>query len=292
SVTIPASPFMEKLGYGTGVSVFLMRRSPRGISRSPWAVKKINSGCNQSQRSLYQERLREEAKILRDLQHPNIRGWDGMILKSRTTGGFLRNVSNIPTPRPDPTALPGSRVPAGRSQYLHTEKKLLHGDIKSSNVVVRGDFESVKICDVGVSLPLDENMAGAASREFRASEHSRPLRRREGSEGGNSRGGVEWRDTGNGWERGDGGGMSGRNSCGIPAPFPHRVPPHPEDSLSEESWDEDSFYAALGTRPALDTSRLDPSYGSVIRLFRACTAPEPGNRPSAARILEFLQGIS
>ncbi|XP_039575723.1 lymphokine-activated killer T-cell-originated protein kinase [Passer montanus] len=43
-------------------------------------------------------------------------------------------------------------------QYLHTEQRLLHGDIKSPNVVVRGDFEAVKICDVGVSLPLDENL--------------------------------------------------------------------------------------------------------------------------------------
>ncbi|KAF2979443.1 hypothetical protein EK904_012222, partial [Melospiza melodia maxima] len=43
-------------------------------------------------------------------------------------------------------------------QYLHTEQRLLHGDIKSPNVVVRGAFETVKICDVGVSLPLDENL--------------------------------------------------------------------------------------------------------------------------------------
>lgn len=65
---------------------------------------------------------------------------------------------------------PWLRVPAGGaltaslcplpSQYLHNDKKLLHGDIKSSNVVVKGDFEAVKICDVGVSLPLDENMTG------------------------------------------------------------------------------------------------------------------------------------
>ncbi|XP_039235530.1 lymphokine-activated killer T-cell-originated protein kinase [Pipra filicauda] len=73
SVTIPASPFMQKLGYGTGVNVYLMKRSPRGLSRSPWAIKKINSKCNRSQQSLYGERLREEAKILRDLQHPNIK---------------------------------------------------------------------------------------------------------------------------------------------------------------------------------------------------------------------------
>lgn len=45
-------------------------------------------------------------------------------------------------------------------QYLHNEKKLLHGDIKSCNVVIMGDFETVKICDVGVSLQLDENMRG------------------------------------------------------------------------------------------------------------------------------------
>ncbi len=48
-------------------------------------------------------------------------------------------------------------------QYLHNEKKLLHGDMKSCNVVVKGDFASIKICDVGVSLPLDENMQGMKS---------------------------------------------------------------------------------------------------------------------------------
>lgn len=32
--------------------------------------------------------------------------------------------------------------------------------MKSCNVVIKGDFESVKICDIGVSLPLDENMKG------------------------------------------------------------------------------------------------------------------------------------
>lgn len=46
------------------------------------------------------------------------------------------------------------------AQYLHNEKKLLHGDMKSCNVVIKGDFDSIKICDVGVSLPLDENMQG------------------------------------------------------------------------------------------------------------------------------------
>ena len=42
SVHIPATPFLKKLGYGTGVSVFLYNRSPAGDkTRSPWAVKKV-----------------------------------------------------------------------------------------------------------------------------------------------------------------------------------------------------------------------------------------------------------
>ena len=42
SVHIPATPFLKKLGFGTGVSVFLYSRSPSGDKfRSPWAVKKV-----------------------------------------------------------------------------------------------------------------------------------------------------------------------------------------------------------------------------------------------------------
>lgn len=49
-------------------------RSPRGLSHSPWAVKKINPICNDHYRSVYQKRLMDEAKILKSLHHPNIVG--------------------------------------------------------------------------------------------------------------------------------------------------------------------------------------------------------------------------
>ncbi|XP_014743656.1 PREDICTED: lymphokine-activated killer T-cell-originated protein kinase [Sturnus vulgaris] len=172
SVTIPASPFMQKLGFGTGVSVYLMKRSPQGLSRSPWAVKKINSGCSQSQRSLFQRRLREEAQKLRKLQHPNIVGYralteapDGSLCLAMEFGGE-KSLNDLIEERreqglgafPAPTILHVALSMARGLQYLHTEQRLLHGDIKSPNVVVRGAFDSVKICDVGVSLPLDENL--------------------------------------------------------------------------------------------------------------------------------------
>lgn len=43
-------------------------------TKSPWAVKKINSKCAKTQNTVYHERLCEEAKILKELQHPNIVG--------------------------------------------------------------------------------------------------------------------------------------------------------------------------------------------------------------------------
>lgn len=41
--------------------------------------------------------------------------------------------------------------------YLHTKMKLLHGDMKSYNILLKGDFVVCKLCDFGVTLPLDEN---------------------------------------------------------------------------------------------------------------------------------------
>ncbi|XP_077008987.1 lymphokine-activated killer T-cell-originated protein kinase isoform X3 [Tamandua tetradactyla] len=171
-IAIPASPFMQKLGFGTGVNVYLMKRSPRGLSHSPWAVKKINSRCSNLCQSMYEKRLTDEAKILKSLHHPNIVGYrafteatDGSLCLAMEYGGEkslndLIEERNTDSQVPFPAAiiLKVALNMARGLKYLHQEKKLLHGDIKSSNVVIKGDFETIKICDVGVSLPLDENM--------------------------------------------------------------------------------------------------------------------------------------
>ncbi|KAG7268526.1 hypothetical protein CRUP_012163 [Coryphaenoides rupestris] len=175
-VTIPASPFMKKLGYGTGVNVYLMNRVGK-LNASPWAVKKINTKCTAKLNNVYQSRLIEEAKILKGLHHPNIVGFralttakDGTKCLAMEYGGEQSLNDLIEKRKAEKLkAFPAATIEkvalhlARGLQYLHNEKKLLHGDMKSCNVVIKGDFESIKICDVGVSLWLDENMKGEES---------------------------------------------------------------------------------------------------------------------------------
>lgn len=77
---VPASPLMKSLGYGTGVNVYYLERSPRstGQVRSPWAIKRVSKrtiAANKENSKLFNERIVKEAEILRQLKHPNIVGF-------------------------------------------------------------------------------------------------------------------------------------------------------------------------------------------------------------------------
>ncbi|NWX40847.1 TOPK kinase, partial [Steatornis caripensis] len=265
SVTIPASPFMQKLGYGTGVSVYLMKRSPRGLSRSPWAVKKINSKCNRSQQSIYQQRLNEEAKILKNLQHPNIVGYrafteanDGSMCLAMEYGGEKslndlieeRSAERL-GPFPAATIFKVALSMARGLKYLHNDKKLLHGDIKSSNVVIKGNFEAIKICDVGVSLPLDENMTVSDPEMYYIG--TEPWKPKEALQ-----------DDGVITDKADifpfGLTLWEMMTLSVPHLNLGDDPDDEDASFDEDCFDEEAYYAALGTRPALNMDELDPSY--------------------------------
>ncbi|NXH31943.1 TOPK kinase, partial [Myiagra hebetior] len=263
SLTNPTNPPTPSRGHSLGIPEALPARSPQGLSRSPWAVKKINSGCSRRQRSLFQGRLRKEARILRGLQHPNIVGYralteapDGSLCLAMEFGGEKSLHDLIEERReqglgafPASTILQVALSVARGLQYLHTEQRLLHGDIKSPNVVVRGDFESVKICDVGVSLPLDENLAVSDPKlSYVGTEPWMPPEALE-----------------------PGGIITDRSDIFplgltlwemLALSIPHLPIPgsgSEEGSCSEDSLDEDSYLAALGTRPPLPPEALDPS---------------------------------
>ncbi|XP_009906686.1 lymphokine-activated killer T-cell-originated protein kinase [Dryobates pubescens] len=294
SVTIPASPFMKKLGYGTGVNVYLMKRSPRGLSRSPWAVKKVNAKCNSRQQRIYQERLNEEAKILKKLQHPNIVGYraftkasDGSMCLAMEYGGE-KSLNDLIEKRledklgPFPAALifKVALNMARGLKYLHNEKHVLHGDIKSPNVVVKGDFEAIKICDVGVSLPLDENMTVSDPEMcYIGTEAWKPP--------------EALQEAGVITDKADifAFGLTLWEMMTLSVPHLHlsNCPEDEDESFDEDSFDEEAYYAALGTRPALNMEELDQSYQQMIDLFSVCTTEDPRKRPSAACIVEALE---
>nr|XP_046229065.1 lymphokine-activated killer T-cell-originated protein kinase homolog isoform X2 [Scatophagus argus] len=293
-VTIPASPFMKKLGCGTGVNVYLMDRKGK-LNASPWAIKKINSKCATKQKQVYQKRLNEEAKVLKGISHPNIVGFrafatarDGSKCLAMEYGGEQSLNDLIEKRREDGLkAFPAANIEkvalhvARGLQYLHNEKKLLHGDMKSCNVVIKGDFETVKICDVGVSLQLDENMRVSDPKaEYIGTEPWKPKEALD--EGGEITDKADIFAFGlTLWEM-------------MTLAMPHLEmledddDEEDEDSI-EESFDEDAYYEKLGTRPPLDAEALGSSYRRMVELFCLCTEEDPKRRPSASQIVQALE---
>lgn len=77
ALKIPASPMMKRLGYGTGIAVYLLPNTPsvrKYQGSSPWAIKKCLKDKIDKNKT-YSKRLAEEAEILRSLTHPNIVGF-------------------------------------------------------------------------------------------------------------------------------------------------------------------------------------------------------------------------
>ncbi|XP_038104459.1 lymphokine-activated killer T-cell-originated protein kinase homolog [Culex quinquefasciatus] len=172
SVTrLPASPFLQKLGFGTGVEVLRIKRSPtKNSTKSPWAIKMLSRRNNAEQASLFGDRLTEEANILKTLSHPNIVGYRGfdtleagkeyiaMEYCNTSLGDLLEKRYNDGLGPLEAPKIQRMAVDILRAlDYLHTDALILHGDLKSFNVLVKGEFEACKLCDFGVSLPLNKD---------------------------------------------------------------------------------------------------------------------------------------
>ncbi|XP_032830197.2 lymphokine-activated killer T-cell-originated protein kinase isoform X2 [Petromyzon marinus] len=291
SMEIPPSPFMKKLGYGTGVNVYLLKRSPRGVSRSPWAVKKINSLCRSGIIQEYQKRLKEEAKLLQNLSHPNIVGYramaqtnDGGLALVMEYGGekslfdiIEERLDNDLGPFPASIILKTALEIAKGLQYLHKEKMLLHADIKSANIVIMEDFQQIKLCDVGYAMALDENMKLKNKEDTYVG--TEPWKPKEALIGGVIT------------DRADifAYGLTLWEMMSLQIPHVVILDEDSEEEYNENSFDDEEYYAALGSRPALNMEELDESYARVIDLFVACTDEDPQKRPSAENIVRMLQ---
>ncbi len=176
TIHIPSSPFMLKLGCGTGVSVYRYKRTPGkdGKFNSPWAIKKSSTKAGDSIR----ERLAIEASVLKQIgSHQYIVGFRAF---AGTKAGELclamedcerslmdiieENVFLEETFTVD-QILKVAWCISNALNFIHNTHKLLHGDIKSANVLVRGNFDQVKLCDFGVSLRLKDDLSGLKNKD-------------------------------------------------------------------------------------------------------------------------------
>lgn len=287
-INIPPSPFMKKLGFGTGVSVFRWDRSPRpDATRSPWALKKLDK---RDLPRVFEQRLAKEAELLKSLKHPNIVGFracvpgkDGrMTLAMESCESSLAD--RIEDRRNDEMGPLSSEVilkvalgVARGLDYLHREKKLLHGDMKSYNILIKGDYDEIKICDFGVSMALlPDGLAAAPDNFVGTSVWSAP--EVVGLSDGPVSSKVDIFAFGLVlWEM-------------IALEIPHT------DDLAESNFDisitEDDLENRIGTRPALPPVDLDDSYNSIMEIFYCCTEQDPSVRPTAQLLVEWLEDLT
>ncbi|XP_068236094.1 lymphokine-activated killer T-cell-originated protein kinase-like isoform X2 [Palaemon carinicauda] len=298
--SIPPSPCMRQLGYGTGVNVYLMDRfSPvRGCYKSPWAVKKVNSRIPRS--SEYGNRIDAEAGVLKGLCHPNIIGFRSYGKEIGGTPCLMmecgeKSLLDLIEERQEENFGPFSaeyilkmtKDIGAALCYLHEEKKLLHGDIKSANILVKGEFEVVKLCDFGVTLTLDDKGYACKNEEYVGTECWSPpevfscekISQRSDIF---SLGLVIW------------------EMLSLHAP-------HVDKLFFEESCDESDlekmeaikvrkaegeieYSKSLGTRPPIpDIDMSDDGYLTVVEIYYACTEREELKRPTARSLLCVLK---
>jgi len=306
SFEVPPTPCLKRLGFGTGVNVMLYERSPRGgMARSPWAIKKLR---RKGEQACIATRLEEEAAILKRMSHPNIIGYRGF--RREKDGGLILAVENghkalydiIEETREaceeegtdleplDPNdILKVIRAMACALDYLHNGQKILHGDLKSGNVLIIGDFEEIKLCDFGVTVPVDEvGVAKITSqRQYVGTEPWAAIEVIEGTEVTTKTDifalgctifemlTLESPHFNKMVELGSDGGEGGGTL-----------------NFDESNDDDDAYNEALGKRPDLPDNiesfiEVDV-FEKIFALFYACTSEDPKQRPSARQILDIL----
>lgn len=143
-----------------------MERSPLSNRvRSPWAVKKLIKTKTNTEE--IKTRLKDEATILRQLSHPNVVGFRAFVKNAsgqeclameectHCLGNLIEERNEEGLDAFEPAKIMKVAVDiANALDYLHNKAMLLHCDIKSYNVLIKGEFDVCKLCDFGVALPL------------------------------------------------------------------------------------------------------------------------------------------
>uniref|UniRef100_A0A182U2R7 non-specific serine/threonine protein kinase n=1 Tax=Anopheles melas TaxID=34690 RepID=A0A182U2R7_9DIPT len=175
SVDILLSPFLGSMGATEGLSLIRIKRpppprtagSPGSTTRSPWSIRLMSRRHECTFTYYYQVLLLDEAKLIRNLSCPFIAGAD--LLKGELADykcqlameyckvdlayilslRYGEDGADGPRPLDVPRATKVVESVLEALSFLHNVAGLLHGDLKSFNVLLLDDFEAVKLCGLG-----------------------------------------------------------------------------------------------------------------------------------------------
>ncbi|CAH1392368.1 unnamed protein product [Nezara viridula] len=272
---------MKIIGYGTGATIYRVVKNPSGTSGSI-ALKMMNKRPHRSN-VLYQ-RLLKEADILKRISHPNIVTYMGCLtFKDRkvllmeeleqSLGDYIERLQG--NGRRTMLSEYICRVLQGASKaldYLHTEKYLLHGDIKSHNILIKGDVRVVKLCDFGLSISLRKDGTADVQKYVGTLCWAAP----------------EAVDVGPLTTKADifSLGMVVYEMLTLKVPFFHYYRIQKERNSNE--FEEELTESECGCGLRL-LSGLDREYYSFVEIFRWCTEEGYNARPSAMELLQVLE---
>lgn len=180
--------------------------------------------------------------------------------------------------------------------YLHSEVLLIHGDMKSFNILIKGDFAVCKLCDFGVSIPITKH----GNIDF----EKNPKAEYVGTDLWNApevfEEDAELITT-----------KSEIFSFGLviyesialvpPHTLQMSAPADPKKALDfdamsddEDADDEaDELDLMVGTRPLFaEDMKLPESYNDILEIFFICTDENPENRPDAKELVNMFQELS
>lgn len=294
---VPASPYLERLGYGTGVSVYLMeRKTKHGGYNSPWAVKKVAKRFADKEHQDFSKRLLHEADILRQLSHPNIIGFRSITKAVDNTWCLAmekaeHSLMDLIEQRLDAEEGPflpkqiscvGSDISKALN-YLHNDKLLMHGDLKSANILIFGDFKLAKLCDFGVTLQLKEPDGEVIPNSYYIGTEAWSAPEVIGVDTLDEDIVVTSKADIFSY------GLTIWEMLSLCLPHSDLLDNELSDiSLSFDETDNEEMYReALGTRPPLPDLPIEPDYTNAITIFIAATEVEPSKRPTAAELISL-----
>lgn len=179
--------------------------------------------------------------------------------------------------------------------YLHNEMLLLHGDMKSFNILIKGDFVICKLCDFGVSIPLTAD--GFLDFEKKPGAHL------TGTELWNAPEVFEEEPelVSTKSEMFSFGLVIYECIALVPPHTLEMMKPDPKKALNfdddqedcdDDDDDEEELDCMAGTRPLFaEDMKLPESYNDLLYIFHTCTDEDPEKRPSAKQLEAIFSEI-